>query len=241
MPSAVLLVLTVAAVGVFHTMVPDHWLPIAVLARSRGWTSARTGRGAALAGLGHVASTLALGFAAWAVGAIAAARYGNLLNAAAGFALVAFGAWIAVGAVRELRAEGHQTRRGHAHLHRHADGTEHVHWHEHGPADWHPGTDRGPIHTHAHDATGRSRLLFLLGSSPMVEGLPAFFAAAPLGAATLGAMAGVFAIATILTYVVLSVVAVRGLERRGLGRFERYGELLSGLVVAAVGLLTLVL
>jgi hypothetical protein len=31
-----LLVLTVATVGVLHTMVPDHWAPIIVLARRQG-------------------------------------------------------------------------------------------------------------------------------------------------------------------------------------------------------------
>jgi hypothetical protein len=34
--SGLLLVLTVAVVGVFHTIAPDRWVPISLLARQRG-------------------------------------------------------------------------------------------------------------------------------------------------------------------------------------------------------------
>ena len=56
-----LLIGGVAAVGVLHTMVPDHWLPITVLARQRGWSRGETAWAAFQAGLGHVGSTLLIG------------------------------------------------------------------------------------------------------------------------------------------------------------------------------------
>ena len=56
--AGVLLIVTVAVVGVLHTVVPDHWAPIVVLARQQGWSIARTARSAAIAGLGHVTTTL---------------------------------------------------------------------------------------------------------------------------------------------------------------------------------------
>jgi hypothetical protein len=46
--SGLLLVPTVAVVGVFHTIVPDHWAPIALLARQRGWSKGETVRAALL-------------------------------------------------------------------------------------------------------------------------------------------------------------------------------------------------
>jgi len=73
----------------------------------------------------------------------------------------------------------------------------------------------------------------------MIEGLPAFLAASSYGIALLGLMALVFAAATIVTYVGVTGAATRGLERVTLGPLERYGEVLSGLVVAAVGLYAL--
>jgi hypothetical protein len=39
-----LLVLSVAVVGVLHTAVPDHWVPITLIARQRGWSRAETRR-----------------------------------------------------------------------------------------------------------------------------------------------------------------------------------------------------
>jgi hypothetical protein len=53
-----LLVGAVAAVGVLHTMVPDHWVPISLIARQRGWSKGETARASFLAGLGHILSTL---------------------------------------------------------------------------------------------------------------------------------------------------------------------------------------
>jgi hypothetical protein len=53
-------------------------------------------------------------------------------------------------------------------------------------------------------------------------------------------MAIVFALATIATYVGVSVAAVAGIERVAFGPLERYGEVFSGGVVAAVGIAAVV-
>ncbi|HEY5071164.1 MAG TPA: hypothetical protein VII63_03950, partial [Caulobacteraceae bacterium] len=60
-----LLVGAVAGVGVLHTMVPDHWVPITLIARQRGWSRAATARAALVAGTGHVLSTLAIALVVW--------------------------------------------------------------------------------------------------------------------------------------------------------------------------------
>jgi ABC-type nickel/cobalt efflux system permease component RcnA len=243
MQSAPLLVLTVAAVGVLHTIVPDHWAPICALARRNGWSVLRTARTAAVAGLGHVTSTLALGVVFWAVGATLAARYGHDVDIAASLALLGFGLWIAYGGWKELHEEQHHehAHHGHAHLHRHSDGTVHTHWHEHHDADMHDVQGGvAVLHAHDHAQTGRTALLLILGSSPMIEGIPAFFAASTQGAVLLGMMAVVFALSTILTYVATCVLGIAGLQRLSLGPLERYGEVLSGLFVAAVGVVSLI-
>lgn len=225
-----LLVATVAAVGVLHTIVPDHWLPIALLARQRGWTARQTASAAATAGLGHTVSTLFLGLLVWIAGALAAQRFGHALSYASSIALVAFGLWIAIGALREQRY-------GHRHMHRHSDGTVHAHYHLHDElVHEHTGAvPEAAMHEHAHAMSGRTSLLLILGSSPMIEGIPAFFAAGRFGSATLGLMAVVFAVATIGTYVALCVGASRALDRVNLGPFEKYGEVLSGIVVILAG------
>ena len=246
--SPLLLIVTVAAVGVLHTLVPDHWAPIALLARQQGWTRATAMRVAAGAGLGHTVSTLAIAVLVWIAGATLAQRFGNALTAISALLLVAFGLWIAIAALRELQTdEHHHAHFGHVHWHAH-EGTEpHRHWHEHHDGDWHyadgalalaarPATPAIPVHEHAHPRrSARTALLLVAGSSPMVEGIPAFLAASKLGVAQLAVMSAVFAACTIATYVVLVALSTSGLERVSFGRFERYGEVISGVFVAIVG------
>ena len=69
----------------------------------------------------------------------------------------------------------------------------------------------------------------------MVEGIPAFFAAGKYGLGLIVAMALVFAISTIATYMLLCLYSTAGLQRVRLGAFECYGEVLSGAFIALVG------
>lgn len=241
MAAGYLLVAAVGAVGVLHTIVPDHWAPIVVVARQRGWSVARTARSAAIAGVGHVTTTLLLGALLWVVGASLAVRYAHIVSIASALALLAFGLWIAYSSWHELRHRdpGH-AQLGHAHMHRHADAIEHVHWHEHHDQDWHALEGSvAVLHAHEHAVSGRTALLLILGSSPMFEGLPAFFAASTQGPILLATMAVVFAFSTIVTYVLMCVAGTRGLQRASLGALERYGEVLSGLFIAVIGIYAL--
>ena len=129
-----LLIGAVASVGVLHTIVPDHWVPITLIARQRGWSKAETARAAFQAGAGHVLSTLLIGLVVWLAGVVAAARFGHLVETASSIALIAFGGWIAISAWRELRTSG-----GHGHSHSHGFGQSEEHRHHdhqnqvHGP------------------------------------------------------------------------------------------------------------
>jgi len=390
---ALLLVAAVATVGVLHTIVPDHWVPITLIARQQGWSKSETARAALQAGTGHILSTLLIALVVWLAGVAFAERFGHIVDTVSSLALIAFGGWFAVSAWRDLQkhgAHGHthshdfphlhgndqgahpssahdpelkriateegvlelsifetgvpprfrlsgitadtitlQTLRegdegqdfrfvnrgtywesvqqipephqfavsviinhaGHArlyetqftehnhghhehghnhgpghdyetapeddplyaplrgetavitrhvHAHRHGRGPVHRHWHDHTPASSHPITAEietaPPAHHHRHKTTARTTLLLILGSSPMVEGIPAFFAAGKYGIGLIMVMAVVFAISTIATYVLLCVYSTAGLQRVRLGAFERYGEVLSGGFIALVGL-----
>jgi ABC-type nickel/cobalt efflux system permease component RcnA len=230
----------VAAVGVLHTLVPDHWLPITILARQQGWTRRQVARSAAIAGSGHTISTLFIAILAWILGAAIAARFGSALIFLSSFALIAFGGWIAVSSLREMREHGHG-HFGHSHRHYHADGAEHSHYHEHHADDWHVvggslALEVAPMHEHPHKTSWQTGLLLILGSSPMIEGIPAFFAASKYGVWQLAIMALVFAAATIGTYIAMCLLGSTGLEYVRLGRLEKYGEVLSGAFIALVGL-----
>jgi hypothetical protein len=131
----------------------------------------------------------------------------------------------------------------HVHAHRHGSGSAHTHRHDHDEATMHvllPALEQDPpAHDHAHKTSSRTALLLILGSSPMVEGIPAFFAAGKFGVGLIAVMSLFFAISTIVTYVVLCVYSTAGLQRVKLGAFEKYGEVASGAFIAAVGLVFL--
>jgi ABC-type nickel/cobalt efflux system permease component RcnA len=236
--SALLLIGAVAAVGVLHTIVPDHWVPITLIARQRGWTQAETARTALKAGIGHALSTLVIAAVVWLAGVAVAQRFGHWVDTIASVALVGFGLWIAIFSWRDLHGHG-----GHGHSHGHShdwptiDHDGHVHAasarfteHDHGPAS------HGHHHGHGDKSKNRTALLLILGSSPMIEGIPAFFAASKYGAGLLILMSLVFGATTIATYMLLCVYSVAGLQRVSLGPLERYGEVLSGAFIALVGL-----
>src|ERR1700730_8533635 len=110
--SAALLVGAVLVVGVLHTIVPDHWVPITLIARQRGWTRGQTARAALQAGTGHVVTTLILAAIVWLAGVAVAARFGHWVDTISSIALVAFGLWIAISSWRELSTGDGQ---GHSH------------------------------------------------------------------------------------------------------------------------------
>jgi hypothetical protein len=77
-----------------------------------------------------VITTLIIGLVVWAAGVAFATRFGHAVDAAASIALVAFGGWIAVSALRELRGghgHGHGLFGGHHHHHGEQDHQDHPH------------------------------------------------------------------------------------------------------------------
>ena len=135
--SAALLVGAVLVVGVLHTVVPDHWVPITLIARQRGWTRAQTARAAFQAGTGHVVTTLILAAIVWLAGVAVAAKFGHWVDTISSVALIAFGLWIAISSWRELRTgagHGHSHGpHGHTHDFSHLSGTDTAEGAVHGP------------------------------------------------------------------------------------------------------------
>lgn len=198
-----LLVGTVAVVGILHTLVPDHWAPITLLARRQRWTQARVVRVSLAAGFGHVLSTLAIGVLVWLLGVAFAEHFGQVVSVVSSAALILFGLWVMLRSIRELR---HQ---------RECDQVPC----EHGPPP------------------SQLTLALILGSSPMVEGIPAFLAASRYGAALLVIMAIVFTITSVATYVLLCIGSTAGISRISLGPIEPYGEVLSGAIITLLGII----
>jgi hypothetical protein len=223
----VLLVLSACTTAVIHALIPDHWLPFALLARAERWSERRLVALVGLTGVLHVAVSLVLG-AALALAGSAARRaaaegIGASLETLAGGMLVLFGS-----------AYGLWAHRREARAHAHApDG---------------PGAAAAGPHLHAHGHllsrfSGKSAsagaLVAIIGISPCVLLQPILFASAAEGRGVALASAAGFAACTIATMLVVATLARRGLERLDLGFFTRWGDLLSGLIIAAIGIVVL--
>ncbi|MGF6883603.1 nickel/cobalt exporter [Nocardia sp. GAS34] len=130
-----------AGVGFGHAVLPDHWVPLSVIARTQRYPLRRVLRLSGLAGLAHVGFSLLLGAIIIGVGLQFRSTVERHENLIVGGVLLATGA---VFLVLELLGRGH----GHSHDenggHSHAHGRGHSHNHHHGH-----GHDNEKAHDHA--------------------------------------------------------------------------------------------
>ncbi|MGH2889671.1 MAG: hypothetical protein ACRDNJ_08580 [Solirubrobacteraceae bacterium] len=229
-----------ADVGLGHAVLPDHWVPLAVLGRTRRYPLARIARLSGLAGVAHVLVSIVLGGILIAIGLQFRSAIESAQSTIVGGLLVATGVGFVV-----LELAG----RGHGHSHSHGDGDHtHEHRHEHGH-----GHDLDHGHRHGGDRTrgaeasadGRLRGLaavmvpFDAAASPDLTILPVFLAATTAGVATAVGSLVVFGAVTIGTIVGLTVVAARtGYQLRGRW-LERWGNAITALALIVIGLLIL--
>jgi len=206
------LLIGAVTVGSLHAVSPDHWVPFAAVARGRSWSAARTARVTFLCGFGHVTVSALLGLLALLVGLEVMKSFGSSMESVAGILLVAFGLAYGVWGLR--RAAGEKV---HGHHHHHYD--------------------------HIHDASRASVWgLFLLSCvDPCVAVVPILFAAAPLGAWSAAVVVVAYETATLLTMVVLVWLARAGATRLRWHFLEHYADGAAGALIAAVGIVLLVL
>jgi len=218
------------ATALFHTLIPDHWLPFVLIGRARGWTIRHTMVVSGLSAGVHVVLSVLLGGLALIIGATVAGVVGETLEHAGALLLVAFGlgyAWWA------FRKGGHFHPGGarvHADLVREAcDGHEgdsssdHLHYH----ADERLIVDRS--------ASGDWWLALIIGVNPCVLVLPMVFAAASRGVGAVALVSLAYALPTAGLMIGMSALGVAGGRQVRLPLAARYMELASGLLIALLG------
>ncbi len=220
---------TAATLGFVHTLIgPDHYLPFIVISRARRWSLSKTLFVSFFCGLGHVLSSVVLGFVGIALG-IAVARLEGVEStrgSLAAWLLITFGfAYFVWGLWRALKT------RPHAHPHVHPKTGEHAHAHVH-----------RSDHYHLHGRRGKTSLtpwilflIFVFGPCEPLIPIVMFPAAKHnmLGVAVVAAAFGVTTIATMLALIALSSW---GLSFVSLGRLERYAHALAGAMIFVSGL-----
>jgi nickel/cobalt exporter len=135
-----LLLIATISIAFIHTLIgPDHYLPFIVISKAKKWSLSKTALFTALCGIGHVGSSVVLGFIGIALGiAIGKLEFiegvrGNIIS----WVFTAFGLMYLIWGIRHsLRNKSHQHIHFHStgdnHMHEHTHHEEHLHIHENG-------------------------------------------------------------------------------------------------------------
>lgn len=232
---------TAASLGLIHTVIgPDHYLPFIVISRARNWTLRKTLFVSFLAGLGHILSSVVLGFVGIALG-IAVARLEGVESARgeiAAWLLIGFGlAYFIWGMRRAWKGKPHT----HAHLHGHDGAHEHPHspersLHEH--AHSHEKSEHAHLHGEEKKANITPWVLFtIFVFGPCEPLIPlVMYPAARHSTAGVALVAGAFGLVTIATMLIIITAASWGARFVRLGKLERYSHALAGLMIFVSGL-----
>ena len=224
-----ILLTTAASLGFFHTLFgPDHYIPFIAMAQSGRWSIRKTLIVTVLCGVGHVLSSVVLGFLGVFLG-IAVSKLvviegfrGNL----AAWALIGFGLLYFIwGLRRAIR------NRSHSHFHHHRHDESHTHDHQHHEE-----------HLHVHEPAGQKNItpwvlfvIFILGPCEPLIPLLMYPAAhnSIMDVILVVLVFGGITIATMTAMVMATTFGINFLPRRGL---ERYMHALSGAAILLSGL-----
>jgi hypothetical protein len=214
------LVAAAAGVGFGHAILPDHWVPLAVLGRTRRYPLAKVARLSVLAAVAHVMLSIVLGGAIVAIGLEFRSTVESAQSAIVGGLLIATGLGFAI---FELRGHGHD----HEHTHTHA------HDHEHGASGDDVAERRG--------VRGLAAVMVPFGAaaSPDLTILPVFLAASTIGAGAAVGSLVVFGAVTIATIVGLTLAAARGGYQIHGKWLDRWGNALTAATLIVIGALVL--
>jgi FtsH-binding integral membrane protein len=234
MSADVALLAASAGVGFGHAILPDHWVPLAVLGRTRRYPLARVARLSGLAGIAHVLLSIVLGGVIIAVGLQLRSSIQSAQDTIIGCLLIATGLGFAV---FEAIGRGHDHRHAHGHEHHHEHGRDHDHEHGHSDGDHQPAEHS--IERRGIRGIAAAMVPFGAAASPDLTILPVFLAATTAGVATAVGSLAIFAAVTITTIVGLTLAATTGgYQIRGQW-LERWGNAITALVLVVIGALVL--
>jgi nickel/cobalt exporter len=228
--SVPLLIIAAGTVGFLHSILPDHWVPLAVIARTQRWNLGRVARVSFLASVGHVLTSLIIAAIIAVVGLQFRHAFETQQGHIVGIILVLTGIGFLIWAVT-----------GHGGHHHHDDDHAHphdrTHAHEDGGYD-HPRDRQGAQPMNDGSLVRRFAAIavpFGAAASPDLTILPVALAASAIG---VGAVVGCllsFTVVTLGTFIALTVAAtIAGYQVQG-EWLEDHGNYLTGLVLLVIG------
>ena len=232
-----ILSITAASLGFMHTLLgPDHYLPFVVLAKARKWSNIKTIWITILCGIGHVGSSLRIGFIGIAAGmALSKMKYfesvrGNI----AGWLFIGFGLTYAIWGLR--RAFKNKL---HTHAHFHLNGKKHVHEHTHQVEHAHIHTDENTVNTEKVEYKNLTPwilfVIFVFGPcEPLIPLL--MFPALQHSMAGVVSVTAVFGFVTIATMTSIVLMMTTGMKFVKLDKLEKYTHALAGFAIFFSGI-----
>jgi len=223
------LLISAASIGFFHTLLgPDHYLPFIAMSKSGDWSMRKTSLITFLCGMGHVLSSVVLGFLGVAVGMMVSKLVviesfrGNI----AAWGLMAFGlAYFIWGIRKAIR------NKPHTHFHSHSNKAKHEHTHIHSKE-----------HVHVHTNKNKKNLtpwilftIFVFGPcEPLIPLL--MYPAAKNSTWGLILVTTVFGAVTITTMMSIVIVSTFGISFVPFSKLERYTHALAGATILLCGI-----
>jgi nickel/cobalt exporter len=227
--SITLLSITALSIGFLHTLLgPDHYLPFIVLSQAKKWSLKRTMIITFFCGIGHVLSSVILGFIGIAVGisvgklvSIESFR-GNI----AAWLFIAFGLVYMIISIRNL-----VRKRKHTHSHFHFGGSKHNHEHDHNNEHVHVHEEENAVNT----TPWILFLIFVFGPcEPLIPIV--MYPAAQHNIPGVIIVSLLFSFVTIVTMLSIVLAFKLGLNRFNLKPVEKYSHLIAGTMIFVSGL-----
>ena len=217
------LLVAAAGVGFGHAILPDHWVPLATVGRTRRYPLARVARLSGMAGVAHVLVSIVLGGLIIAVGLQFRSTVQSTQDTVIGCLLILTGLGFAI---LELIGHGHQ--HGHDHSRDQLHGHHHHHSHER-PLVVPESEIKERVAATESRLHGLAAVMVPFGAaaSPDLTILPVFLAATAAGLVTAVGSLIIFAAVTIGTIVGLTLLACfGGYQIRGQW-LERWGNVFT--------------
>lgn len=235
--SLIALCITAASLGLLHTLAgPDHYVPFIVMAKARNWSYLKTVWITVLCGLGHVGSSILIGFIgiAFGLGVAKLELFEGYRGSVAAWLFIVFGlGYFIWGLIRGIKNKKHR------HLHMHKD--HHIHYHDHQHEHVHQKVEENGVpvaHDHEHKINMTPWILFTIfvfgPCEPLIPLLMYPAAQESVGGTVI--VSGVFSFVTITTMVTLVLIAIFGIKLFPTKWLERYMHAIAGATILICGL-----
>lgn len=196
------------ALSIVHVLMPNHWMPIAVIGKGEGWEASKVRQVAALAGLSHSLSTIFIGVGVGLLGMKLAAISVDVMRLAAPSIFFIFGIVYLMGGIRD-------GRRSNSGGHRH-------------PVRSSRASTYGAT-------TAIFTTMFL---TPCIEIETYFFRASIMGWSGITLVGITYIVVTVVGILSFVEIVRRGLDFRGFQLLERYEKQIVGMILMVLAVVT---